>query len=256
MFSAFSFGKIIKTILPGAILASALLLFVEGVLELCYPHRGFLLADLPKDWITPFTASLIPLSLILGFFLNTFTWITLNTPLRKLCEKEITPTIYATLRTKLTEGLAAELTAYCNKIGAPSGGVSFSPPPPLAYYYLPPVTLTNLNYLWESYFCWYEFDINSAIALIFALAAAVFLLGVRLPQREVLFYGLILALLTAALCTMLWRAAVKNLVSYEKNQILLIAGSLACAAKSVAPAAGAGTGSEHSDQAFLVFPPA
>lgn len=73
MFSAFSFGKIIKTILPGAILTTALLLLIESLWGLWQPEAGFLLGRIPENWITPVTAALIPLSLILGFYLNTFT---------------------------------------------------------------------------------------------------------------------------------------------------------------------------------------
>ena len=92
MFSAFSFGKIIKTILPGAILTAALLLVAEGLWGLWRPFEGFLLASIQKDWITPFTAGLIPVSLILGFFLNTFAWMTLNPRLRERSDAEIKTT--------------------------------------------------------------------------------------------------------------------------------------------------------------------
>jgi hypothetical protein len=239
MFSAFSFGKIIKTILPGAMLAAALLLLAEGLWGLWRPADGFLLANIPKDWITPFTAALIPVSLILGFFLNTFAWMTLNSRIRARSDAEIKPTVYAVLREKLTEGLSADQAAYFAKLGTPFGMVSFARPPTLEYYYLPVVTLTNLNYLWESYFCWYEFDINSAAALILSVPAAVFLLWVRLRHSQFLLTGLILLLLALsfALYKMLTRAAVKNLVSYEKNLMLLITGALACSTKNVQPPA-------------------
>src|ERR1700682_2488171 len=102
MFSAFSFGKIIKTILPGAIVTAALLLLAEGLWGLWRPAEGFLLGQIPKDWITPFSASLIPVSLILGFFLNTIAWMILNSAVRERSNLEIKPTIYASLREKLT----------------------------------------------------------------------------------------------------------------------------------------------------------
>jgi hypothetical protein len=229
VFSAFSFGKIIKTILPGSILAAALLLIAEGFWAIARPAEGFLLTQVPKDWITPFAAALIPVSLILGFFLNTLAWLTLNSRLRACCTAEIKEmAVYAPLRGQLTAVLSADLEKYFSGHGRTWQSVPFKTPPTLEYYYLPVVTLTNLNYLWESYFCWYEFDINSVAALIPFVISAAFLLLVKLSGSLLLCAGLILLLFFVffALCKMLWRAAVKNLVSYEKNLMLLITGSL------------------------------
>lgn len=133
--------------------------------------------------------------------------------------------------------MSADAAAYFSKPGAAYALDPFPRPPTLEYYYLPVVTLTNLNYLWESYFCWYEFDINSAAALILSLPASVFLLWVKFRHTQFLLVGLILLLLAVicALYKMLTRAAVKNLVSYEKNLMLLITGALASAAKNAPP---------------------
>lgn len=246
MFSAFSFGKIIKTILPGTILTAALLFLVEDIWALWQPERGFLLASIPKDWITPVTAALIPVSLILGFFLNTFAWMTLNPRIRARSDMEHATTIYATLRQKLTENLWEDSTSYFQGIGRALGQVSIpGRKPPLEYFYLPVVTLTHLNYLWESYFCWYEFDINSACALLLSMPVAGFLLCVKLWYCPLLLLALLLPLvaLSILLYIMLTRAAVKNLASYEKNLLLLITGSLLSAARN-APSSAAEDGGE------------
>lgn len=235
MFSAFSLGKIIKTILPGAILTAGLLLLLDGLWALWWPGTGFLLGNVPKDWITPVTAALVPLSLILGFFLNTFVWMVLNPRIRARSDAELAATVYAPLRKNLTKGLWAESLACFAKLDRASAKIPLPDrPPPLEYYYLPVVMLAHLNYLWESYFCWYEFDINSACALLLSVPAALFLLCVKLWQSPSLLFALIVLLLALSLTlsTMLTRAAVKNLVSYEKNLILLICGSLTKAAKS------------------------
>jgi hypothetical protein len=234
MFSAFSFGKIIKTILPGAILSLALVLFAEGFWVLWQHETGFLLAKVPKEWITPVTASFIPFSLILGFFQNTLVWMVLNHRVRARSDAELRPTVYAPLREKLSQGLWAEAGAYFEKSGRALGKESYPDRPQLEYYFMPVVSLTHLNYLWESYFCWYEFDVNSACALVFCALAATFLLCVKLWQSPLLLLWLIPPLLASswALYVILMRAAVKNLVAYEKNLLLLITGSLANAAKN------------------------
>ena len=236
MFSAFSFGKIIKTILPGAILTAGLLMLIEAAWGLWHPGSGLLIGRLNKDWITSVSAALIPVSLILGFFLNTFAWMAVNPRVRARCDAELAATLYPTLRQKLTACLWAGCQDSFGKLNQPLGGVSLPRRQPLEYYFLPTVTLTHLNYLWESYFCWYEFDINSACAILLSLPGAGFLLWVKLQGAACSFLLLMLLLLvlSGALCLMLARAAVRNLVAYEKNLLLLITGSLANAANSAA----------------------
>jgi hypothetical protein len=233
MFSAFSFGKIIKTILPGVLLTAALLMLMEGFWALWKPGEGFLLEAVPKEWVTPVTAALIPVSLILGFFLNTFVWMVLNPQMRACSDAALSGTIYTALRQKLSEGLWTGSTGYFAKLGRPLGPASPPDRPPLEYYYLPSVTLTHLNYLWESYFCWYEFDINSAYALWVLVPAATFLLWAKLRPNFLPFFlvALLLLVVSAALYRMLRAAAVRNLVSYERNLMLLITASLAKSAK-------------------------
>lgn len=228
MFSAFSFGKIIKVILPGAILTTAFLLILEAIWGLLFPGDGFLLAKVPTDWVTPVSAGLIPLSLILGFFLNTFTWMALNQRMRSRCDAELNTTIYRSMREQFS---GAIWTGYSNHL-IKSGLTPPQTTPPsrasLEYYYLPWMDLTNLNYLWESYFCWYEFDINSACALVLCFPSAVLLLWVKMPQCHMLliFLTIPLLLLAVVIYRVLSRAAVRNLTSYEKNLMLLINGSL------------------------------
>lgn len=77
MLSAFSFGKIIKTFLPGTLLCAAMLVVLEGL----YRWIGGcsivpIIAN--KDIIVATTAALLPLSLLLGFVLNTIVWLFFN----------------------------------------------------------------------------------------------------------------------------------------------------------------------------------
>jgi hypothetical protein len=237
MFSAFSFGKIIKTILPGAILTVGLFLLLEAVWGLWQPGKGFLLAHLEKDWIAPMTAGLIPLSLLLGFFLNTFAWMVFNKRMKKRCSATLHSTAYSEMRTCLSEGLWAETAKFfadreqhLQQVPA----IDRHSLEYLEYYYLPVVTLEHLNYLWESYFCWYEFDINTICAVGLSVPAAGLLLWVKLRASHLLLVVLLLLLLalSVALCRMLSIAAAKNLETHEKNLLLLITASLAKAATS------------------------
>lgn len=212
------------------------------------PEGGFLTAAIPKDWITPVTAALIPVSMILGFFLNTFSWKILNPRMRRRSEAMLEQTIYAVLRTKLSETLCSESRQYFNTFAPPFIPAQTFDRPALEYYYLPRVKLTNLNYLWESYFCWYEFHINSACALALLGPATAFLLIVKLRECSFSFFGLIFLLLAAnwGVSMALTRSAVKNLASYEKNLVLLITGSLVESLKP-GPAVGEETTTEDGE---------
>ena len=225
MFSAFSFGKIIKTILPGTILAAAILLLCEGLWLLTKGKS--LLEVVNKDWLTPIGAALIPLSLILGFLLNTFVWLVLNERLRALAVAELGPTVFPGIREQLHEGL-------WRSIGDRFGGeahASLREPPreALEYFYLPVVSLTHLNYLWESYFSWYEFQLNTGCALALSLPSVALYAWARTGPARFGWFLLALSvalIVVVALAAGLKIAAVKNRVQYEKNLVLLIAGAV------------------------------
>ena len=105
----------------------------------------------------------------------------------------------------------------------------------LEYFYLPTISLDRLNYLWESYFSWYEFQINTAAALLILVPGEFFLVWVAVrPVYPELFIALVLTLipLTILLAVGLWQAAKRNLVEYRKNLLLLITGSLTHSRKS------------------------
>ena len=82
MYSAFSFGKIIKTILPGSILAGTLFLIAETIGVRFY-QTSLLQAIVAKEAAALAGAVLVPVSLFLGFVLNTFVWLYLNGAVRK-----------------------------------------------------------------------------------------------------------------------------------------------------------------------------
>jgi hypothetical protein len=98
------------------------------------------------------------------------------------------------------------------------------------------MSLERLNYLWESYFSWYEFQVNSAIALLFLIPGEILLFWVAADAAHREFFLLVTltcVIITPLLAWGLWAAAKRNLTEYRKNLILLITGSLAFAGKSV-----------------------
>ncbi len=154
MLSAFSFGKIIKTFLPGTILCAAMLLLLEAVSQ-SIKHCSIVPVIANKDVVVATTAVLLPISLLLGFVLNTVVWLVVNRwiarPLaRWRLEKSDT---FKKLRAGLAEKLCASLKSFA-KDELRQIDREFES---LEYFYLPVVTLERHNLVWESYFSWYDF---------------------------------------------------------------------------------------------------
>ena len=114
LLSAFSFGKIIKTFVPGLLAAVGVVLVVELLYRLslstpCPPGSGFwgcffggsflrrvALVDTART--TAFGAFLIPLGLMLGFLLNTVMWLCVNDRCRRRVEGQLDTNLMAARR--------------------------------------------------------------------------------------------------------------------------------------------------------------
>jgi hypothetical protein len=237
MFSAFSFGKIIKTILPGSIFTAGLILLIETILRANFGAEVSLLAKLADKDLGAMTAAVfVPVSLILGFFLNTAVWACCNTTMRAQSDAALASTVFPDIRRELAARLWQTIS---KQVDDPSiARRQFENPTreSLEYFYLPVISLDRLNYLWESYFSWYEFQINSAMALLFLLPGEILLSWSASNSNHREFFLLVTLTcvpLTLLLAWGLWRAAKQNLTEYRKSLILLITGSLAFSGKSI-----------------------
>ncbi len=216
------FGKINKTILPGLILSVGVILFAEA-LGWRFGSRSILLLLSQEELLAAFTAVLVPLTVLLGYLLNTFLWMTVGKRFRMQVRLTVDQEGYDALRTAILrrrdEGLA-------RLVGRGTGSQA-SPARGLELYFLPQLTVQHLNHVWESYFSWYEYQMNSAYALLIASVPTCYYLTVILdsPLGSWLlplgvFSGASLAAL--ALC----KAAFENLCAYERSLLVLIAGAL------------------------------
>lgn len=103
MFSSLSFGKVRKTILPGFILTAAILFVVEALTRWYFGSSRSLIGLVSnKDQFATVTAVLLPVSLLLGFLLNTLVWIGFNPTMRAQVDAELAPTVFADMRRILT----------------------------------------------------------------------------------------------------------------------------------------------------------
>ncbi len=220
MLSAFSFGKIIKTFLPGSLLSAALLLVAEALWQMLR-GQSIIAMIAANGVIVATTAALLPLTLILGFVLNTVVWLAINGRMRASVHRRLRKsTAYVALQSALLHRLRVGL----KRVAPTLDGVD-SRLESLEYFYLPVVTLERHNQLWESYFSWYEFQTNTALATVLFAAALVFYLLVMQPCHETIACVLVIVVSIAGV-TMLLAAAAGNLVQYELKLPVLIAGAL------------------------------
>src|SRR5713101_3243514 len=140
MLSAFSFGKIIKTFLPGSLLSAALLLVAEALWQMLR-GQSIIAMIAANGVIVATTAALLPLTLILGFVLNTVVWLAINGRMRASVHRRLRKsTAYVALQSALLHRLRVGL----KRVAPTLDGVD-SRLESLEYFYLPVVTLERHN---------------------------------------------------------------------------------------------------------------
>lgn len=192
-----------------------------------------------KDRLTALVTLLLPVSLLLGFLLNTVVWVSVN-PAKKTHARAEVDKRFVGLRDVIARVRDSELSEL--RTDAPDAKPW--PRESFEYYFLCSVEVERLAHLWESYFSWYEFHINSAFAIpLFAGSTALYaglsFFGAGPLVGHCLLAGatVLVSVATGVACLVgLSKSATRNLVEYEKGLLLLIAGSLRKTEKPGAPA--------------------
>ena len=238
--SAFSFGKIIKTFIPGLLAAAAVVLVLEllyrrSLSTPCALGSGFwgcffggallrrLVADTART--TAFGALLLPTALLLGFFLNTVMWFCVNPWCRGRVEAQMGDE-FTSARASLEDDARF---AFRSVVGEAAGVPSVQ----LTDFYLPLLDLDKLSFVRESYFSWFEFHLNSVAALaVTAVTYAVTVIALA-SHWAMAFSGwnwvthLVLPVaLLAGLGWFLVVAGLGNLRRYQEGFIWLLVGTL------------------------------
>lgn len=243
--SAFSFGQLIKTFLPGLIASAAPLLVFEALYQWKHPAAPASWLDVLRQSFTYRVLSpnlagsitlLVLVALLLGFALNSLHWVLFHSFCRKRCVSPPLEEAKKELERKVRNALEEVLPGRYQR-----------PEPSLPGFFLALVDLPKHSHLRESYFAWYEFHMNalSALGLVlltfvgtsFALTAH-WQIGWRSELRLVLAVAAVFALSMA----FLWVAALRNLRTYEERYFWFLIGTLhalrAEAPAAAAPAAG------------------
>lgn len=229
--SSFSFGQLIKTFLPGLIATACPLLVLETWYEWnnpCPPTFQELLRQaFTATFLGPNLAGsltlLALLALLLGFSLNSVHWSLFH----NLCRDRCTPKQLKEAQKEL-EKLAEEALERVLK-----GNYTFDAKfkPSIQGYFLPQIDLAKLTFLRESYFAWYEFHMNSLVALGMVSITLVTTSLALTAHWELGWRGeaALLVLVTtasaAAAFFLLW-AAFRNLKEYETRSFWFLIGTL------------------------------
>jgi hypothetical protein len=154
--------------------------------------------------------------------------------MRRQIQRRLQPEVFPKIREKLSDELWKKISVYIADPGKAYDRTDYPSRESLEYFYLPLVSLERLNYLWESYFSWYEFQVNTGFAVLFSTPSVMFLTWVKMePSPWSRFLGVAagVTVFVALLFWWLWIAARENRAEYQRNLMLLIAGSLVAADK-------------------------
>lgn len=243
---AFSFGQIIKTLIPGLIASGALVPILELMYRVGMPHAASWRELLRQSFTwkvilqnpVGFVTLLFLSALMLGFLLNTCHWFFLHACCDRRCLKDRTDeerkereAHEQRLQELAKEGFAAVFP------GTRVEHVKVETPA----FFLARVDFEKFLYLRESYFAWYEFQMNSlaAVAVLFLSVAgssvAAACQGLIDWISEVLF--LVASLVVLALVIgFLWKAALRNLAIYKERLLWFLVGTLDAERKEKATA--------------------
>lgn len=216
-FGAFNFGNFIKLFLPGFILFTGIVLAFDAFFLIYIPEIGFL--DTVKRAPVIFSFTAIPIILILGIFLNMTFFLGLKDKiLQRRLKEEHSDQIHRcdTLLDETVEGyfkngkFSSNMKEGIREIIKPN------------FFLLDKIDLHKFNFLLESYWYYYEFQINTMLALVILYPFAAFWLYLRLSLKvgNTPFFIMIAVLTVSiiALSRLCFKCAQKN---YAEHKIAL-----------------------------------
>ncbi len=233
---SFSFGKIIKTFIPGLIASLSLIILIElsyqwrqpfpsGIqthpLWTVFAKQSFFNRVVLHDTVRAATcgSALLLVALSFGFYLNTLLWMFANKRFRSCADASMNA-ILKEARTKL-----------CAAPREGAGDTACSLEVPHHVYYLSLMGFDKLSHIHESYFSWYEFQANSAMATAISSLAYVgagIALFIKLDfvfWTYVLYLGIPLLIGGIASVSMVY-AAKRNLTRFQEYLVWFILGCL------------------------------
>lgn len=254
---AFSFGKIIKTFIPGVVALGLPLFLFEALYfsELAdsrlaareafwsfFLRNSFFFGQSQHDAplsVAAISLLLLPLALIMGFLLNTVFWLffhnfcwdcakgkqvegRLHRSVVKFTSCRVDDT-YRELRQQLEALARAGLDTTFPNLQAKPKKIH------LPGFFLPMIDINKLGFLRESYFSWYEFQLNSVFAMILSFAGFSvlwFQIMMRWGCRQSWLTFIFLIVVVGFGSYILSVAAMKNLKLFQERTLWFYLGCL------------------------------
>lgn len=226
--SSFSFGQLIKTFLPGLIATVSPILLFETLYAWPRPAPASLLGLLQQAFVIQLGGQnllgaitlLALIALVLGFSLNSVHWVLFHDRCRARCTSPELSEAKKRLERVVARALDETLPGNYGKL-----------PPSIPGFFLSHLDLAKNNFLRESYFAWYEFDMNSLVALAvvlitFIVTSIALTVHWALAWRQEALLILIVTAMFAGAMRFLWLVALRNLKTYEERFFWFLLGTL------------------------------
>ncbi len=226
LFSAFSFGSLIKTFLPGLVLFFVLLVYIELFGYWIHGYLGIFVSLFKNPLLITFIS--IPASIFLGVILNSIVFSGLSGYLLENKHQKNNKSFYEFRKyviSKTNEKMSTffDLSEEQKEI--------FKQTVDPRYFFLHKESLTNLMYLRESYWYYLEFQLNTLVAITFGMPSFVAALIVLKSNSIIELYTLLLA---AIILVVVWyffallcmRSALFNLDAHRKKELSLLLGTI------------------------------
>ncbi len=213
-FGAFNFGNFIKIFLPGFILFTGIFFALDALFSIYITGKE--LFGTVKGAPVIFSFIAIPSILILGIFLNmTFFLCLKDKILQRLLKKEHSDLIHP-CDTFLGETVKGYFENVKFSLDTKKGIVKIINP---NFFVLSIVDLHKFNFLLESYWYYYEFQVNTMLALVISYPFAAFWLYSRLlPKVGYTLFFILIAVLTVSIIAaniLCFKCAQKNYVTHK-----------------------------------------
>lgn len=224
LFGAFNFGSIIKTFLPGITLFFVLSLYLELLFHLVnHPLHIF---EFYGENTGLLTLIAIPVSIMLGVTLNSVVFSGLSNFLLEKRHKQQNAEFFA-LRKAMNEKINRHMAARFDLDTEQTAQIADHLDP--RYLLLHKMKLDNLMYLRESYWYFFEFQLNSLVAVTIAMPAFIGYL-IFLATAKTITVPLMIGILVVML--LLWygfyrlfiQSAYDNLDRHRKKELSLLMG--------------------------------
>jgi len=227
VFGTFTFGRLIKTFLPGTVLFASALLYLDAVANLFGLDFSVINWAIGNPILT--TLATIPGSIILGILLNTVVFGgLLDVLVRQPVNSEMSE--FNVLRDSIVD--CTLNTSETNTLIPSDIYDTFKEHVDFDSFMLPRVDLDKLVYIRESYWYYLEFQVNVALASVFSLTGVFFwwirhdtVVGLTAGPALVLAAALILV--TGLVFVALIRAARLNYMRHKKKLLSLWIGQMA-----------------------------